>query len=161
MVLNCSQVCKDKEKEKEKEKENDKDKSGSEDEEPLSAKKKKQAKPNLTMAGTPRLRNNYFCGNCDGCQRKEDCGECKFCRDKPKFGGPNRLKKKCEERVCINKTPVVTDPKTKKLVQKCLGMKCTNQIPIKTRSKKPKRNPDDSDFRDGVEFGLGPYSRQI
>ena len=106
------------------------------------------------MAGTPRLRNNYFCGNCDGCQRKEDCGECKFCRDKPKFGGPNRLKKKCEERVCINKTPVVTDPKTKKLVQKCLGMKCTNQIPIKTRSKKPKRNPDDSDFRDGVEFGL-------
>ena len=142
------QVCKDKEKEREKEKEkeekeNDKDKSGSEDDEPLSAKKGK----GKTMAGTPRLRNNYFCGKCDGCQRKDDCSKCRFCKDKPKFGGPNKLKKKCEERVCINKTPVEYNPKTKKLQQKCLGMKCTDQIPIKARSKKPKRNPDDSDFR--------------
>ena len=50
--------------------------------------------------------------------------------------------------MCINKTPVEYNPKTKKLQQKCLGMKCTNQIPIKSRGpKKPKRNPDDSDFR--------------
>ena len=55
------------------------------------SKKKAKPKPNLTMAGTPRLRNNYFCGKCNGCLRKDDCAECRFCLDKPKFGGPNRI----------------------------------------------------------------------
>ena len=66
------------------------------------------------MSGTVRIRNNYFCGKCDGCLRKEDCAECRFCRDKPKFGGPNKLKKKCMERVCGNKTPYTPESKAKK-----------------------------------------------
>ena len=34
------------------------------------------------------------CGNCRGC-RIEDCGKCSACKDKPKFGGPGRLKQVC------------------------------------------------------------------
>jgi hypothetical protein len=30
-----------------------------------------------------------------------DCGRCKFCLDKRKFGGPGKLKKRCEYRVCM------------------------------------------------------------
>ena len=54
-----------------------------------------------------RRRNNYFCGECDGCLKKSDCGECPFCRDKAKFGGPNKLRKKCARRVCGNKSPMI------------------------------------------------------
>ena len=39
------------------------------------------------------------CGQCERCIR-EDCGECKFCEDKPKFGGPSKLRQKCIERRC-------------------------------------------------------------
>ena len=39
------------------------------------------------------------CGQCDRCIR-EDCGECKYCEDKPKFGGPSKLRQKCIERRC-------------------------------------------------------------
>ena len=42
------------------------------------------------------------CGQCRGCNIKDDCGKCRYCRDKPKFGGPNTLRKKCLERVCLN-----------------------------------------------------------
>jgi hypothetical protein len=30
----------------------------------------------------------------------EDCGKCQFCRDRPKFGGLNKLKKTCVKREC-------------------------------------------------------------
>ena len=43
------------------------------------------------------------CGKCDECRRK-NCGLCKFCVDKPCFGGRNLLRQKCQERTC-------TDPK--------------------------------------------------
>ena len=36
---------------------------------------------------------------CSGCIGQE-CGKCKFCKDKPKNGGPNTLKKRCMERKC-------------------------------------------------------------
>ena len=29
-----------------------------------------------------------------------DCGKCKYCRDKPKFGGLNTLRKRCTMRTC-------------------------------------------------------------
>ena len=32
------------------------------------------------------------CGECEGCML-EDCGKCEICLDKPKYGGPGRLKK--------------------------------------------------------------------
>ena len=40
------------------------------------------------------------CNNCSACLMS-DCGECKFCLDKRKFGGPGKLKKRCEMRQCM------------------------------------------------------------
>ena len=56
----------------------------------------------VTMASPntfPGLRKQAGCKQCPGCL-KEDCGKCNYCRDKPKFGGPNTLKKKCAMRRC-------------------------------------------------------------
>ena len=39
------------------------------------------------------------CNDCDGCLRP-DCGGCAPCRDRPKFGGFNRLRRRCVVRVC-------------------------------------------------------------
>ena len=39
--------------------------------------------------------------NCDGCTI-QDCDKCKFCLDKPKFGGQNKLRKRCLMRACNN-----------------------------------------------------------
>lgn len=39
------------------------------------------------------------CGKCDACVR-EDCGECKNCVDKPKFGGVGQRKQGCIKKVC-------------------------------------------------------------
>ena len=51
------------------------------------------ASVNLTKRGTG-------CRNCANCL-SEDCGKCQYCLDKPKFGGPNTLKKKCIEKRCL------------------------------------------------------------
>jgi len=40
------------------------------------------------------------CNNCSACLMN-DCGACKFCLDKRKFGGPGKLKKRCEMRQCV------------------------------------------------------------
>jgi len=40
------------------------------------------------------------CNNCSACLMN-DCGSCKFCLDKRKFGGPGKLKKRCEMRQCV------------------------------------------------------------
>ena len=39
------------------------------------------------------------CGFCEGCLRP-DCGICRQCVDKKKFGGPGKLKEKCKMRSC-------------------------------------------------------------
>ena len=36
---------------------------------------------------------------CSACM-KPDCGDCKFCLDKRKFGGPGKLKTRCKQRTC-------------------------------------------------------------
>merc|ERR1739842_147434 len=46
-------------------------------------------------------RKRKGCGECEGCQVVEDCSQCRFCRDKAKFGGPNRLKQVCVYKRCI------------------------------------------------------------
>ena len=58
------------------------------------------------QARNPNVRK-AMCGKCEVCVR-DDCGECNFCLDKPKFGGPNRLRKKCLMRRCANMNPVPT-----------------------------------------------------
>jgi hypothetical protein len=44
------------------------------------------------------------CGQCDGCLR-DDCGTCKNCVDKPKFGGIGQRKQGCVRKLC--RTPRV------------------------------------------------------
>ncbi|XP_063841265.1 LOW QUALITY PROTEIN: DNA (cytosine-5)-methyltransferase PliMCI-like [Scylla paramamosain] len=41
------------------------------------------------------------CGVCDACQRN-DCGQCKHCKDMVKFGGSGRSKQCCIDRRCPN-----------------------------------------------------------
>ncbi len=45
-------------------------------------------------------RKRKRCGECFGC-KAEDCRECKFCVDKPKYGGPGKLKQVCKRRKCV------------------------------------------------------------
>ncbi len=42
------------------------------------------------------------CGSCYECVR-ENCGACKYCLDKPHFGGQNILKQVCNLKRCPNK----------------------------------------------------------
>ena len=46
------------------------------------------------------IRNRVFCGECGGCLKNDDCGKCRYCKDKTKFGGQNRLRQKCLHRRC-------------------------------------------------------------
>ncbi|TRY83912.1 hypothetical protein DNTS_014657 [Danionella cerebrum] len=40
------------------------------------------------------------CKHCEGCRRTA-CGDCTYCRDMRKFGGPGRMKKGCMRRQCL------------------------------------------------------------
>ena len=87
--------------------------------------RKDHSKGNKTNAGTVRLRNNYLCGKCNSCLMNEDCGVCRFCKDKPKFGGPNTLRKKCMKRVCQN-AQLPTQPVSKEEHNKVEKLACEN-----------------------------------
>ncbi|KAG5680189.1 hypothetical protein PVAND_009714 [Polypedilum vanderplanki] len=56
--------------------------------------------------GTPRRRRTR-CKICEACQRS-DCGECTFCLDMVKFGGPGRAKQTCQMRQCLQPMLPVT-----------------------------------------------------
>ena len=47
----------------------------------------------------PTAKRRKRCRQCTGCKTK-DCGQCKFCKDMPKFGGLGRKKKPCIFRKC-------------------------------------------------------------
>jgi len=47
----------------------------------------------------PRRRRTR-CKKCEACNRS-DCGECNFCLDMVKFGGPGRAKQTCVMRQCL------------------------------------------------------------
>ncbi|KFR04886.1 Lysine-specific demethylase 2B, partial [Opisthocomus hoazin] len=53
---------------------------------------------NRTTAGARRRRTR--CRKCEACLRTE-CGDCHFCKDMKKFGGPGRMKQSCIMRQCI------------------------------------------------------------
>lgn len=40
---------------------------------------------------------------CDGCIRP-DCGKCKMCLDKPKYGGQGKKKQRCLKRQCLQRS---------------------------------------------------------
>lgn len=54
----------------------------------------------------PRRRRTR-CKTCAACQRS-DCGECSFCLDMVKFGGPGRAKQTCTMRQCLQPMLPVT-----------------------------------------------------
>uniref|UniRef100_A0A8C7Y169 Lysine-specific demethylase 2B n=1 Tax=Oryzias sinensis TaxID=183150 RepID=A0A8C7Y169_9TELE len=55
----------------------------------------------LTSRGTSGARRRRTrCRKCEACLRTE-CGECHFCKDMKKFGGPGRMKQSCIMRQCI------------------------------------------------------------
>lgn len=56
--------------------------------------------------GAPRRRRTR-CKVCEACQRS-DCGECSFCLDMVKFGGPGRAKQTCTMRQCLQPMLPVT-----------------------------------------------------
>ena len=56
--------------------------------------------------GSVRKRLDRCCGACKSCRRADDCGHCKACLDKPKFGGGNKLKQRCEKRRCLTPKPL-------------------------------------------------------
>ena len=53
-----------------------------------------------------RKRSRHHCGSCDACM-VDDCGECRSCLDKPRFGGPFVRKSKC-----MNLPPCYNPPGT-------------------------------------------------
>uniref|UniRef100_A0A672IC96 [histone H3]-dimethyl-L-lysine(36) demethylase n=1 Tax=Salarias fasciatus TaxID=181472 RepID=A0A672IC96_SALFA len=56
-------------------------------------------KPASSMSVLRRRR--VRCKRCEACVRPE-CGECNFCRDMKKFGGPGKLKQTCVLRQCLS-----------------------------------------------------------
>ncbi|KAG8190119.1 hypothetical protein JTE90_026689 [Oedothorax gibbosus] len=67
------------------------------------------------------LRSGRFrkarCKQCEGCQA-EDCGECAYCLDKKKFGGPNLIKQACMHRRCLRPVMPASKKKLKSSLQK-------------------------------------------
>lgn len=59
-----------------------------------------------TNQNQPRRRRTR-CKICAACQRS-DCGECSFCLDMVKFGGPGRAKQTCMMRQCLSPMLPVT-----------------------------------------------------
>ncbi|XP_076831629.1 lysine (K)-specific demethylase 2Aa isoform X3 [Brachyhypopomus gauderio] len=55
-------------------------------------------KPASSMSVLRRRR--VRCKRCEACLRSE-CGDCNFCRDMKKFGGPGKLKQTCVLRQCL------------------------------------------------------------
>ncbi|XP_056625039.1 lysine-specific demethylase 2A isoform X1 [Triplophysa dalaica] len=55
-------------------------------------------KPSSSISALRRRR--VRCKRCEACMRTE-CGNCNYCRDMRKFGGPGRLKKSCVLRQCL------------------------------------------------------------
>ena len=49
--------------------------------------------------GAEKRPRSVRCGKCDGCER-DDCGMCKNCVDKPKFGGIGQRKQGCVRKIC-------------------------------------------------------------
>ncbi|XP_069134817.1 lysine-specific demethylase 2B-like isoform X1 [Argopecten irradians] len=76
---------------------------------------KKKIKPKMKLSGPKKSagkgspssgvrRRRTRCKKCEPCTRT-DCGECNFCKDMKKYGGPGRMKQSCISRQCL--APVI------------------------------------------------------
>ena len=61
---------------------------------------------------TVQVKKAGLCGTCSGCKTHADCGKCRMCIDKPKFGGPGRKKQKCLKRKCLKRAQTASTPPT-------------------------------------------------
>jgi len=85
------------------------------------------------------------CGECEAC-RREDCGECLHCKDKPKFGGPGRMKQTCILRNCPYKRfapPASQTPKpmSKKEMQRKFEEASSSITRKRKRNDSPPQHP--------------------
>ena len=68
----------------------------------------KSPRPNGSKRSAPYPKT-IKCGKCAGCRIERDCGRCKNCQDKPKFGGPGRRKQSCVTRRCNPDPAIASD----------------------------------------------------
>ena len=54
------------------------------------------------VLGSGKKRTRVSCKSCPGCLIP-DCGLCKNCLDKPKFGGPSKIRQRCVKKTCQKK----------------------------------------------------------
>ena len=75
------------------------------------------------------------CGECENCLR-DDCGKCAMCKDKPKFGGPGKLKQTCERKKCnyMRLAPPASSAKNKKVLSDKEIKDQFNQVKSEKRS---------------------------
>ncbi|XP_013862046.1 lysine-specific demethylase 2A [Austrofundulus limnaeus] len=60
----------------------------------------KSQRPTKGTSISALRRRRVRCKRCSACRRKE-CGDCQYCHDMRKFGGPGRMKKGCLLRQCL------------------------------------------------------------
>eukprot|EP00092_Neocalanus_flemingeri_P020159 GFUD01021826.1.p1 GENE.GFUD01021826.1~~GFUD01021826.1.p1 ORF type:complete len:842 (+),score=260.83 GFUD01021826.1:135-2528(+) len=66
----------------------------------------RKAHPNITepifemQYEKSRKKKTLSCKTCKSC-KADDCGVCLYCKDKPKFGGPSKLRQRCVRRICL------------------------------------------------------------
>ena len=84
-------------------------------ESPTAKKKKKKKDPyaGLKRRDSPRRPSKNQCGQCNACM-VDDCGDCKFCLDMPRFGGPWRSRQKCLDRPPCENPPSMSSVKKSK-----------------------------------------------
>mmetsp|Transcript_34391 Transcript_34391/g.72464 ORF Transcript_34391/g.72464 Transcript_34391/m.72464 type:complete len:1592 (+) Transcript_34391:26-4801(+) len=85
----------------------------------------------------------FKCGECEACLR-DDCGKCSFCLDKPKFGGPGKMKQSCAKKKCpymrlappAKATPQTMSKKKKKVIKQQFSESSTST------KKRKRQSPD-------------------
>ncbi|XP_050442389.1 jmjC domain-containing histone demethylation protein 1 isoform X2 [Adelges cooleyi] len=66
----------------------------------MNSKVKTSRKSGGGSASSGPRRRRTRCKKCEAC-KQADCGECSFCKDMVKFGGPGRAKQTCVMRQCL------------------------------------------------------------
>lgn len=100
------------------------------------------------------------CGDCKNCKNQKDCGKCKNCLDKPKFGGPSKIRQKCIEKVCLKPKNDFTGTKTSASPQQKLNEPGLNNI-MEESSIFPTDNLDESlDLDTSMEAYIDDFQKE-